>query len=85
MEKVVPRAGRVRVIVVLAVAGAGWTAEAAAAAPAAAEDDEGELYDETHYGERNTIELGGSVAITYLRDDLNVSLAPQFSWFFIDR
>ena len=78
-------------IVTLAFAGSMMAGEAGAAAP---EDDDPtldddpddlEFYDETHYGDRNTIELGGSVALSYLNDDLAVSVAPQFGWFFIDR
>jgi hypothetical protein len=91
MEKVIPRLSRAPVILTLAFAGSMMAGEAGAAAPedddraAEGEPGDGEVYDETHYGERNTIELGGSVALSYLRNDFNVSVAPQFGWFFVDR
>jgi hypothetical protein len=77
---------------VLALAGATeGEAKASAAAPEAEseeadESDESyEYYDDVEYTDRNTIEVGGSLALSYINNDFLVSFAPQFGWFFADR
>lgn len=53
--------------------------------PDESEGESEEYYDDVEYTDRNTVEVGGSLALSYINNDFLVSFAPQVGWFFADR
>jgi hypothetical protein len=50
-----------------------------------AEETPKEVYKKVVYGQKNSLELGGSLALSWLNDDFLLDAGPSIGWFVADR